>query len=394
MKSRELHVLALNSGSSSLKFGLYRVGPSQTQILISGEAGSIGSQNGKFEVGDSRNKTLHSERVPIPTQTDAIIRIGKMLADRKMPPPDAVGHRIVHGGPKLLRHCLIDDAVLGELEAAAVFAPLHIPPALAVIRYATEHFPGLVQVACFDTSFHAGLPPAARILPLPKDLQREGIRRYGFHGLSCESIMRQLAGDLPGRLVIAHLGNGVSITAVKAGQSIDTSMGLTPTGGVIMGTRTGDLDPGVLIYLLLQKKLDAAMLEELVNRRSGLFGISGVDGDMRRLHAAAASSADARLAIQMFCYSVRKQIAAMAAVLEGVDMLVFTGGIGENDAEVRATICSGLSWMGVNLDATRNLDVRNPINELASHCAVRVVPSQEDEEIARHTWALLPHSAP
>jgi acetate kinase len=256
-----------------------------------------------------------------------------------------------------------------------------------------EHFPGLAQVACFDTTFHAALPPRARVLPLPKELQSEGIRRYGFHGLSCESIVRQLAGDLPDRLVIAHLGNGASITAVKAGQSIDTSMGLTPTGGVIMGTRTGDLDPGALIYLLRQKKLDAAMLEELVDRRSGLLGISGVDGDMRRLHAAAPASADARLAIQMFCYSVRKQIAAMAAVLEGVDTLVFTGGIGENDAEVRGTICSGLSWMGVSVEDTRNPAKPNAVSRWASHAAVRVLPSQEDEEIAHHTWTLLPHSA-
>jgi acetate kinase len=389
MKSRELHVLALNSGSSSLKFGLYRVGPLRTQMLISGEAGSIGSEDGKFEAGDAGNKTFHSERLSIPTQADAIIRIGKMLAERRMPPPDAVGHRIVHGGPKLLRHCVIDAAVLSELEAAVVFAPLHTPPAVAVIRYATEHFPGLLQVACFDTSFHAELPPVARCLPLPRDLQREGIRRYGFHGLSCESIVRQLGGALPARLVIAHLGNGASITAVKEGQSIDTSMGLTPTGGVIMGTRSGDLDPGALIYLLRQKRLDAAALEELVDRRSGLFGISGVDGDMRRLHAAAAASADARLAIQMFCYSVRKQIAAMAAALGGLDMLIFTGGIGENDPEVRATICSGLSWMGVSLDAACAPEKPNTVHK----AVVRVLPSQEDEEIARHTWALVAQPA-
>jgi acetate kinase len=393
MKSAQVHVLALNSGSSSLKFGFYRVGASGAQMLISGDAASIGSQNGRFEAGESRNKTFRSEKVALPTPSDAIIRIGKMLADRQMPPPDAVGHRIVHGGQKLLQHCLIDAAVLGELESAAAFAPLHIPPALAVIRDATEHFPGLPQVVCFDTIFHAALPPVARVLPLPKELQSEGIRRYGFHGLSCESIVRQLAGDLPDRLVIAHLGNGASVTAVKAGRSIDTSMGLTPTGGVIMGTRTGDLDPGALIYLLRQKKLNAATLEELVDRHSGLLGISGVDADMRRLHAAAAASADARLAIQMFCYSVRKQIAAMAAVLEGVDMLVFTGGIGENDAEVRATICSGLSWMGVSLEDMRNPNKPNAVSRLASHAAVRVLPAQEDEEIARHTWTLLPHSA-
>lgn len=244
---------------------------------------------------------MHSETVSLPSQREAIIRIGSLLADIGLPPPSATGHRVVHGGPKLRRHCLIDNAVLRQLEAAGAFAPLHTPAALSVIRFAQQHFPELPQAACFDTAFHDGLPEVARVLPVPKALQSVGIQRYGFHGLSCESIMRQLGDDLPERLVIAHLGNGASVTAVKDGKSIDTSMGLTPTGGVIMGTRSGDLDPGVLVYLMRAKKFDAAMLEELVDHRSGLLGISSVGGDMRRLHEAAASNADARLAIQMFC---------------------------------------------------------------------------------------------
>jgi len=357
---QSLTVLALNSGSSSLKFGLYRVGASSTETLL-------------------------SETTPLAGRCEAIVRFAERLADSKMPAPEAIGHRIVHGGPKLRRHCIIDDEVLAQLEAATAFAPLHIPPALAVIRVAREHFPGLPQVACFDTTFHTGLPDVARILPLPKDLLGEGIQRYGFHGLSCESIVRQLGGDLPERLIIAHLGNGASVTAVRCGKSIDTSMGLTPTGGVIMGTRSGDLDPGVLIYLAREKNLDAAKLEELVDRQSGLLGISGIDSDMRRLHEAAPSNADARLAIEMFCYSVRKQIAAMVAALEGADMIVFTGGIGENDAGVRAAIRDGLSWIGVDLGEARI----NPRNHAAPRCAVRVLPSQEDEQIARHTLALL-----
>jgi acetate kinase len=287
-----------------------------------------------------------------------------------LPVPSAIGHRVVHGGPQLRQHCLITDSVLRQLVAANVFAPLHTPAALSVIRFAQEHFPDLPQAACFDTAFHAALPEVARVLSIPKEFQSEGLQRYGFHGLSCESIVRQLGDDLPGRLVIAHLGNGASVTAVKDGKSIDTSMGLTPTGGVIMGTRSGDLDPGVLLYLMREKKFDAAKLEELVDHRSGLMGISGIGSDMRRLHQAAASNADARLAIQMFCYSVRKQVAAMIAALEGVDLIVFTGGIGEHDEEVRAEICDGLSWFGIG--------------------SVRVFTSQEDEQIARHTWELLP----
>ncbi|MDP1648348.1 MAG: hypothetical protein Q8M01_09135 [Rubrivivax sp.] len=245
------------------------------------------------------------------------------------------------------------------------------------------------RVACFDTSFHAELPEVARVLPIAKELRSQGIQRYGFHGLSLESIMHQLGDELPTRLVIAHLGNGASITAVKPGKSIDTSMGLTPSGGVIMGTRSGDLDPGVLVYLMREKKFDAASLEALVDHRSGLLGISGLSADMRRLHEAAASNRDARLAIEMFCYSVRKQVAAMIAVLGGLDMLVFTGGIGENDVQVRTEICAGLAWIGVSLDDSRNRTASNPVSDGASRCSVRVFASQEDEQIARHTWALL-----
>jgi acetate kinase len=388
----ELTVLALNSGSSSLKFGLYRVGSARVEILLSGEAESIGDKDGKFVARNSRNEVLLSETSSVTGQSEAIVRIARLLADCKMPAPVAVGHRIVHGGPKLRRHCLIDDEVLRQLDAASAFASLHIPSALSVIGFAREHFPAATQVACFDTAFHADLPEVARVLPIPKELQLEGIQRYGFHGLSCESILRQLADDLPDRLIIAHLGNGASVTAVKAGKSIDTSMGLTPSGGVIMGTRSGDLDPGVLIYLMREKQLNAAMLEELIDRRSGLLGVSGIDGDMRRLHEAASSNTDARLAIQMFCYSVRKQVAAMIAALDGVDAIVFTGGIGENDAEVRAAICRGLSWIGVGAGEAGKEAANNPVNDPTSRFYVRVLPSQENGQIARHTWALLPKS--
>ncbi len=381
-------VLALNSGSSSLKFGLYRVGSARTEELLSGEAEAIGDATGRFSAQNSRGDVLASETAPIPTQREAVIRVGRLLAESGMPAPGAVGHRIVHGGPQLLQHCLIDDAVLQKLEAATAFAPLHTPPALAVIRFAREHFAELPQAACFDTAFHAGLPEVARVLPIAKELRGQGIRRYGFHGLSCKSIVHQLATDLGDRLIVAHLGNGASITAVKAGRSIDTSMGLTPTGGVIMGTRSGDLDPGVLVYLMREMQFDAAMLEELVDRRSGLLGISGVGSDMRTLHEAARASPDARLAVDMFCYSVRKELAAMAAALDGVDQVVFTGGIGEHDAEVRAAVCASLSWIGIKLDDARNQTADNPVSAAGSRCTVQVIASQEDQQIARHTAAL------
>jgi acetate kinase len=381
-------ILALNCGSSSLKFGLYRASASRTELLLTGEAESIGDQAGRFHARDSRNQALPSDALPIANQRDAIIRIGQLLTDSQMPPPDAIGHRIVHGGPKLRQHCPIDDAVLAQLEAATAFAPLHTPAALSVIRFAQEHFPGLPQLACFDTTFHADLPDVARVLPIPKQWRSEGIQRYGFHGLSCESILHQLAGDLPDRLIVAHLGNGASVTAVKGGKSIDTSMGLTPSGGVLMGTRSGDLDPGVLIYLMREKLFDASALEDLIDHRSGLLGISGVSSDLRRLHDAASSSADARLAIEMFCYSVRKQIAAMISALGGVDLIVFTGGIGENDGKVRAAICGGLSFAGISLDDAQTSFAGGAPGTPASRRSVTVLPSQEDEQIARHTWAL------
>jgi acetate kinase len=381
-------ILALNSGSSSLKFGLYRVSPTQTDMLFSGEAESIGGEKGDFHARDAGGNTLLAEKTALPGPAETIMRIASLLAQFKMPPPDAVGHRVVHGGPKLRQHCIIDATTLSQLQAATAFAPLHTPAALAVIRGAREQFPDIPHMACFDTAFHTDLPDVARVLPLPKELRSEGIQRYGFHGLSCESILHHL-NDLPERLIVAHLGNGASITAIKNGKSVDTSMGLTPTGGVIMGTRPGDLDPGVSIYLMREKKLDASQLEELLDRRSGLLGISDISSDMRSLHERAPANADARLAIDMFCYSVRKQIAAMIAALDGLDMIVFTGGIGENDAAIRAEICDGLSWLGVILDAPRNRIADNPINDPASRCSVRVLPSQEDEQIARHCWTLV-----
>ena len=339
--------LALNSGSSSLKFGLYSVSASRTNALLTGVAELIGEPSGKFQVRDSQGDVLTHDTSPIPSQRDAMIRIGNLFDEANTPAPAAIGHRVVHGGPKLRQHCLIDEDVSRQLEAAAAFAPLHIPAALSVIRFAQEHFSGLPQVACFDTTFHAAMPDVARVLSVPRELQSLGIQRYGFHGLSCELIMRQLGDNIPSRLIIAHLGNGASVTAVKDGKSIDTSMGLTPSGGVIMGTRTGDLDPGILVYLMRELAFDAAKLELMIDHRSGLMGISATSSDMRRLHEASSENPNARLAIEMFCYSVRKQIAAMIAVLGGIDLIVFTGGIGENDGAVRASICAGLSWAGV-----------------------------------------------
>jgi acetate kinase len=352
-----LHVLALNSGSSSLKFGLYRVDAAGAACLLAGaEPNAAAKEPNAANAPDAAGS--------------AVLRIARQLAACGLPPPQAVGHRVVHGGPRLRQHARITPELLRTLKAAAAFAPLHTPATLALIASATQHFPGLPQVACFDTTFHAGLPDVARVLPLPRALQAEGVQRYGFHGLSCESIVRQLGAALPRRLLIAHLGNGASITAVQDGRSIDTSMGLTPSGGLVMGTRSGNLDPGVLVYLLRAQGLDADGLEDLIDRHSGLAGISGGDSDMRSLHAAAPRDADADLAVRIFCYAAAQQAAAMAVALGGVDGLVFTGGIGENDAAVRSAIGDRLRFIGVTPDR------------------VQVLPSEEDAQIALHVGAL------
>ena len=388
-------VLALNAGSSSLKFGLYLVGPDTRRRLVSGMAEITGERHGAFSATDGDGNAVACDAQPVSDPSATIDRIAGLLVARGFPAPLAIGHRIVHGGAGCRHHTLIDATVMQQLEAAKVFAPLHVPPALSLIRFAQERFPGIPQAACLDTTFHAGLPDVARTLPIPSELRARGIERYGFHGLSCESIVRQLGEDVPRRLVIAHLGNGASVTAVASGRSIDTSMGLTPSGGVIMSARCGDIDPGVLAYVVRELGYDAAQLEALIDQRSGLRGISGVSGDMRELRAVAASNGDARLAIEMFCYSVRKQIGAMAAALGGVDLLVFTGGIGENDAVTRARICEGLDGLGIgsqqaSVDLGDDLQHANRSDRrpAANRSGTRVMPSQEDEQIAWHTWHL------
>ena len=342
-------ILALNAGSSSLKFGLYLMGPLSCEELYSGADESAGTPDAA-----------------------PVARIAELLRTRGLPAPLAIGHRIVHGGLHCRAHTMIDPAVMQNLEAAAAFAPLHVPPALALVHAASDLFPGVPQVACLDTAFHTDMPAVARSLPIPAEVRALGVERYGFHGLSCESIVRQLGATVPPRLVIAHLGHGASVTAVARGRSVDTSMGLTPSGGVVMSTRCGDIDPGVLAYLVRELGYDAARLERFIDHRSGMLGISGLSGDMRELRAAAAINPAARLAIEMFCYSVLKQIAAMVAVLGGVDRLVFTGGIGENDAPSRAMICDGLGALGIH----------------SASALVTVMATREAEQTARHAYEL------
>ena len=383
-------ILVINSGSSSLKFGLYKLQDGEERALLYGAADGIAQPLTKLELKDSSGNTLRAAEVKFSSLEEALERATQWLADFSNEKPGAIGHRVVHGGPHLRKHQRITIAVRKELEACVHFAPLHIPAALQLIEKAHTTYPDIPQFACFDTAFHTTIPEVASRFPLPRDLFDEGIHRYGFHGLSYESIVYQLAKELPSRTVIAHLGSGASLAAVKDGRSIDTSMGLTPTGGIPMGTRSGELDPGVLLYLIRTKQMNADSLEKMLNHDSGLCGISGGTADMRELEkAAAGGDQKAQLAIEMFCVAIRKYVAAYSAVLGGLDLLVFAGGIGEHSAAVRSQVCGGLKFLGVDLDETANEKQQRTISKQHSKVQVRVVESQEDEQIARHCRAIL-----
>ncbi|WP_428309984.1 acetate/propionate family kinase [Hydrocarboniphaga sp.] len=361
-----MNVLALNCGSSSLKFGLYQVGDQSVECLCEEDWETSGAD---AQISGAHDLLQKVEEKIRPLSGGAAV--------------DAVGHRLVHGGPALGRHCRIERADLPRLTAAVPFAPLHLPAALAIVGAAMEQFSSQPHVACFDTTFHWSLPALAQTLPLPETLRSQGIRRYGFHGLSCESIVHQLGADLPRDLIVAHLGNGASVTAVQHGKSIDTSMGMTPAGGMPMSSRSGDIDPGVLVYLMREMSYDADRLESLINHESGLKGISGLSGDLRALHRAADASPSARLALDCFAAAVAKQIAAMITSLGGLDAIAFTGGIGQHDAAMRAAIIRRLAWLGIFIDDTRNVSALSDVQRGDSRCRILVMESREDEQIAR-----------
>jgi acetate kinase len=279
----------------------------------------------------------------------------------------------------------VTPKLLESLERLTGFAPLHLPDEIQVMRFIDQMKPDVAQVACFDTAFHRGLPEVAQRFPIPRRFWDEGVRRYGFHGLSYEYVMGTLGAEADGRVIIAHLGNGASLAAVRGRRPLDTTMGLTPSGGLMMGTRSGDLDPGVLLFLLGEKKYTPGQLDHLVNEESGLLGVSGITSDMKRLTKEAARDVQARQAVEMFCYTARKHVGAMTAVLGGLDLLVFTGGMGEHSAPVRQQICAGLGHLGVELDEGRNNAHAPVISQEGSRCRVRVIATNEDLMIARHT---------
>jgi acetate kinase len=358
-------VLALNAGSSSLKYALFSCSAEAQQQLASGNLKSS-------EAGASQTLAL----------------VLQQLATQNLPEPSIVGHRIVHGGSMFTEPVPVDQGVLQKLDGLVTLAPLHLPPALALLRTALDRLSSACHVACFDTAFHRTLPLIAARLPLPVELYEQGIRRYGFHGLSYEYVLSALGSPPPPRLVVAHLGAGASMAAIRHGVCVDTSMGLTPAGGLPMATRSGDLDPGVLIHLLREKAFSVERLEQLVDRESGLKGLGGHADVAELVRRASAGDSAARSAIEQFAYAIKKQLGAYLAVLGGLDTLVFTGGIGEHSALVRELACHGLVELGIELDPSLNESNATLISSAASRCQVRVVPTHEDLIIARAAFAL------
>jgi acetate kinase len=386
-------ILVINTGSSSLKLGLYVNDGSDEKLLFDGLADGIGRDDGTIVLRGDGGSVLRSEALHRGTQEEALKKCVGWLKELSIATPLAIGHRVVHGGPNLTEHQRITPELLRELRAAVHFAPIHVPMALSLIAAAEQAYPQVDQFACFDTAFHRTLPEVAARFPLPRALFDKGIRRYGFHGLSYESIVHRLGDDLPPRTVIAHLGNGASIAAVSNGCSIDTTMGLTPLGGIPMATRSGDLDPGVLLYLMRTGHADAEALEQMLNHDAGLQAISGGVSDMRTLEAKAANGdAEAQLAIRIFCTAIRKVVAGYAAVLGGLDLLVFTGGIGEHSARVRGDVCQDLEFMGVSVDTAKNLKPDGNIAAASSKVRLRVMTSEEDRQIARHCRSMIVES--
>lgn len=333
-------------------------------------------------------------RFSVPSSADPRSLLDRIGAEVDWSTLDAVGHRVVHGGAGHVRPCRITDTVLEDVRMLAPYHPTHLPQQLALIEEITRRRPDLPQVACFDTAFHASLPAVARLLPLPRRFQERGVRRYGFHGLSYQWVVQEIArrwgpAAAGGRLVLAHLGGGASLAAVHDGHSIDTTMGFSPTGGIPMGTRSGDIDPGVVAYLARSEGLTAEGFAALASEASGLLGISGTTGDLRELAERSASDPRAAEAIALFCYEVKKRVGAFAAALGGIDRLVFTGGVGEHSADVRARVCQGLGFLGIVLDQERNAVHAPVISAADAPVVVEVVVADEERMVMQGVLEVL-----
>ncbi|MGD9615286.1 MAG: acetate/propionate family kinase [Alphaproteobacteria bacterium] len=388
-------ILALNAGSSSIKFALYRLAASdRIDLAARGAVEGIGTAP-HFTARDAAGAALADKRWPDGAPADHEAVLGDLLgwidrqlgADRLL----ATGHRVVHGGSDFTAPIRLTADIIEALDRLTPLAPLHQPHSLSPIRAVLALRPGLPQIACFDTAFHRTMPPVAARFALPREYEQQGVRRYGFHGLSYEYIARRLREVAPGltagRIIVAHLGNGASLCAMRDGCSIDTTMSFTALDGLVMGTRSGALDPGVVLYMLRQRGLSPDEVEDILYRRSGLLGVSGVSGDMRALLASPDSRA--REAIELFVFRIAQQTAALAASLGGIDGFVFTAGIGERAASIRAMVAERLGWLGIEIDPVANEAANgfhaDRISTAQSRVELRVIATDEEAMIARHT---------
>jgi acetate kinase len=386
-------ILVINAGSSSIKFSVFH--PGNDNSLAAGPHGQVEGigASARLSVASRPGDRLVDEAAPANDHQAAIAVIQRWFAEHIGGAAGfaAVGHRIVHGGATFSQPVLIDDKVIAGLEAVVPLAPLHQPHHIAAIRAVAAIAPHVPQVACFDTAFHQAQPALARQFALPRALREQGVQRYGFHGLSYEYIVSIVPGIAPdiaaGKLVVGHLGNGASLCAIENGRSVATTMGFTPVDGLMMGTRCGALDPGVLLYLLQHEGMDAAAIEKLIYQQSGLLGVSGISSDMRELLAS--GRPEAREAVDLFVYRIGRELGSMAAALGGLDALIFTGGIGEHAAAIRARVCRDAAWLGIALDETANAAGGPQISAPGATASAWVIPTDENLMVARHTQRLL-----
>ena len=388
MQADKSHILTINGGSSSIKFAMFEAGGSLRRIL-DGAIDRIGLPMSTFKVKGSKLADNFSNEVMASNHTVAVgVLMDWLEKHNGSDALTAVGHRVVHGGPKYCEPQIINKEMIDTLLQLEAFDPEHLPEEILLTEAFHHRFPTLTQVACFDTAFHHDLPRVAQLLPIPRRYEAKGVRRYGFHGLSYAFLMEELnrlgkTGSAQGRVILAHLGNGASLAAVHDGKSVDTSMSFTPTAGVPMSTRSGDLDPGLLWYLNRTEKMTAKQFNEMVNFQSGLLGISETSPDMHDLLIQESKDVRAAQAVALFCYQVKKWVGAFAAALGGLDTLVFAGGIGENAPPVRTRVCEGLRFLGIDLDETRNAGNKGVISTDASRVTVRVIHTDEELMIAR-----------
>jgi acetate kinase len=394
MKKENVHILTINGGSSSIKFALFEA-DGKLQRILKGEVERIGLPDATFRVNGLNKEDSFSRVATMPDHTAAVNILMDWIDEQsKGDGLTAVGHRVVHGGPKHSKPERITAEMIKDLRGLNAFDPEHLPEEILLTEAFHNRFPKLPQIACFDTAFHHDLPRKALILSIPRRFEAKGVRRYGFHGLSYEFLMGELARlagpkAAAGRVILAHLGNGASLAAVKGGKSQDTSMSFTPTAGIPMSTRSGDLDPGLVLYLSRTEGLDPKRFHEMVNFKSGLLGISETSSDMQDLLKKESQDVRAAEAIDLFCYQVKKWIGAFAAGLEGLDTLVFAGGIGENAPTIRSRICEGLEFLGIQLEEKRNGSNEGLISRADSRVAVRVIRTDEEIVIARTVCRVL-----